>query len=296
MPDSVNLAKAELRQLDAEFQNEINPERNVKVQFNPETLKVSFANQVQTPSGAGDQRGTPARQFVGAGTTKLTLQLWFDVSAPLAEGEEQVNDVRKLTQKVAYFITPTKEGDKFVPPAIRFIWGSFQFDGLMESLEESLEFFSEDGRPLRASMALNLSQQKITEFTFRPSAGPSAQAATGTRPLTPAPAGSTVQNLADSQGKGDNWQGIAAANNIENPRLLQPGQLLDMNASLTAGASLTGGLSVSGGASFQAGGGLQAGGNLQAGGSSQAGGVAQAGASFSSSASLQGGVTTRGSF
>ena len=56
------------------------------VQFNPETLKVSFANQIQTPSGAGDQSGTPARQFVGAGTTKLALQLWFDVTA-LADGE-----------------------------------------------------------------------------------------------------------------------------------------------------------------------------------------------------------------
>ena len=37
------------------------------MQFNPETLKVSFANQIQTPSGTGDQKGTPARQFVGDG-------------------------------------------------------------------------------------------------------------------------------------------------------------------------------------------------------------------------------------
>ena len=37
--------------------------------------------------------------------------------------------------------------------------------------------------------------------------------------------------MADRQGKGDNWQDIASANSIENPRLLQPGQLLDLNAS-----------------------------------------------------------------
>jgi len=233
MPEARKLEKAELRQLDAEFRNEINAERNAKVQFNPETLKVSFANQLQTPSGAGDQRGAPARQFVGAGTTKLSLQLWFDVTAPLPEGQTQETDVRKLTQKVAYFITPVQEGDKFVPPAVRFIWGSFQFDGLMDSLEESLEFFSNDGRPLRASMTLALSQQKITEFTFRPTTGPGAPATPGTRPLTPAPAGSTVQSLAASQGKGNDWQSIAAANNIENPRLLQPGQLIDMNVRIS---------------------------------------------------------------
>jgi len=237
------LEKAELRELDAEFKNEINTDKKCQVQFNPETLKVSFANQVATPSGAGDQKGTPARQFVGAGTTKLSLQLWFDVTAPMPPEQQKEQDVRKLTAKVAYFITPKPEGDKFVPPAVRFIWGSFQFDGIMESMEESLEFFSSDGRPLRASVTINLTQQKITEFTFRATAGPGATPSPGTRPLTPAPQGKSVQSMADSQGKGDNWQDIASANNIENPRLLQPGQLVDLNASA----------SVSVGGSFQAG-------------------------------------------
>jgi hypothetical protein len=258
MPEAVKLEKAELRQLDAEFHNEINPDRNVKVQFNPETLKVSFANQIQTPSGAGDQRGTPARQFVGAGTTKLSLQLWFDVAAPMPEGEAAEDDVRKLTQKVAYFITPVEEGTQFVPPAVRFLWGSFQFDGLMESVEESLEFFSNDGRPLRASMSLSLTQQKITEFTFRPVAAAGGPATAGTRPLTQAPAGSSVQGLAASQGKGNDWQSIAAANNIENPRLLQPGQLIDMNARLPQASVQTGGV-VSTGSLLQTGARLQRG-------------------------------------
>ena len=71
MDDEAALAKAELRQLDADFKNEISKDKWTVVQFNPETLKVAFANQLATPNGAGDQRGTPARQFVGAGTTKL---------------------------------------------------------------------------------------------------------------------------------------------------------------------------------------------------------------------------------
>jgi hypothetical protein len=249
---SQKLEKAELHEVDAEFKNEINKDKNCKVQFNPESLKVAFANQVATPSGAGDQKGTPARQFVGAGTTKLSLQLWFDVSAPMPTGEKTENDVRKLTAKVAYFITPKQEGDKFVPPAVRFIWGSFQFDGIMESMEESLEFFSSDGRPLRASVTVNLTQQKITEFTFRPTT-PGTSPSPGTRPLTQATDGSNVQKEADKQGKGDKWQDIAAANNIENPRMLQPGQLLDMNASVSAGVSFGGTASLTGGVSAQAG-------------------------------------------
>lgn len=232
MLEPVKLEKAELRELDENFKDEINPERNAPVQFNPESLKVSFANQLQTPSGAGDQKGPPARQFVGAGTTKLSLTLWFDVTAELPDKDKKINDVRRLTQRVAYFITPVKKGDNFLPPAVRFVWGSFQFDGLMESLEESLEFFSDDGRPLRASMTLNLSQQKITEFAFAKMTAGGALSAPGTRPLTQASAGSTLQGMAASQGKGGDWQSIAQANNIENPRRLQPGQLIDMNAAL----------------------------------------------------------------
>lgn len=240
MPESAKLAKAELRQLDAEYKNEINPEKNVKVQFNPETLKVAFANQIQTPQGAGDQRGTPTQQFVGAGTTKLTLQLWFDVNA--AQEGETVLDVRKMTEKISYFITPTadpNDNTKFIPPAVRFIWGSFQFDGLMESLEETLEFFSADGIPLRASMSMGLTQQKIDQYKF-PKDAPSRLPLPGTRPLTPAPSGSTVQGLASSQGKSDDWQSIAASNGIENPRQLSTGQFLDMNAQAGVSVGVSG--------------------------------------------------------
>jgi hypothetical protein len=243
MDDEAELAKAELRQLDADFKNEINRDKWTTVQFNPETLKVSFANQLATPDGAGDQRGTPARQFVGAGTTKLSVQLWFDATAPLPtgalpDGQTGTDDVRKLTQRVAYFITPVKNNanpPQFVPPAVRFLWGSFQFDGIMESMEESLEFFSRQGHPLRASITLNISQQKITEFAFRDAQGAGAGFGgvagmmPGTRPLTQATAGATMQGLAGSQGRAADWKAIAAANNIENPRLLAPGQLIDFN-------------------------------------------------------------------
>jgi hypothetical protein len=259
VPDPTPLAKAELRQLDADFAQEINPDKWVEFQFNPESLKVSFANQIAQPSGAGDQKGPQGRQFVGAGTTKLSVQIWFDVNAPLSE-KNQVDDVRKLTEKVAYFITPEETGGKFIPPAVRFVWGSFQFDGLMDSLDESLEFFSPEGRPLRAGMTLAMSQQKITKFTFRPAASPAGagggagRAAPGTTPLTQAPAGSSLQGLADAQGLGANWKAIASANGIDNPRLLATGQLIDMSAGLdvSAGAGVSAGGDVTAGVAASA--------------------------------------------
>ena len=227
----VRLEKAELRQLDADLRNEINRDKWAKLQFNPESLKLSFANQIQTPSGAGDQSGTPSRQFVGAGTTKLSLAVYFDASAPPPPGGAPVDDVRKLTQKVTYFITPEQKGNQFIPPAVRFVWGSFQFDGIVDGLEETLEFFSNEGKPLRANMTLSLSQQRIlvADLSGGGFPGLGGLPLPGTVPLTEASAGATLQGLAAQAGLGDNWQAIASANGIENPRLLAPGQLLNLN-------------------------------------------------------------------
>jgi len=251
------LAKAELRELDAHFNPKSSTEHTTKVQFNPDSLKVSFSNSLKTNEG-GDQNGPQAIQFAGAGTTKLAVTLYFDVTAALPSELPQVNDVRKLTQRVAYFITAAKTGSgrstQYVPPGTRFTWGSFQFDGVMESMEENLEMFSAEGRPLRASVAIALTRQEITEFSIINIPDPPAVtrrggAPPGTAPMTEAPAGSNLQNMAASQpggagggsGLSGGWQAIASANGIENPRLLDPGQLIDLNApSLSASASISG--------------------------------------------------------
>lgn len=246
MPAQVTLAKAKLIPLDENFAEEIKPEKQATVQFNPESLKVSYQNQTVQSSGSGDQRGPQATQHVGAGTTKLSVQLWFDVNSPLPEGEAAVDDVRRLTQKIAYFITPEQvEGSdppQYLPPAVRFIWGSFQFDGVVDSLEETLELFSPEGKPQRASVSLSLSQQKIQEFQFRNTgAGGSfrGRPSPGSRPVSQAPAGSSIFDLSvgaglpvSAPGLPANWQAVASANGIENPRLLEPGAIVDLRAGL----------------------------------------------------------------
>lgn len=240
--DSSKPAKAELIELDANFEKKSGG-KAVTVQFNPETLKVSFANQLVQPNGGsggtGDQSGPASRQFVGAGTTKLSLQLWFDVGAQSSDAGSPVMDVRELTKNVAFFITPKREGEHYIPPGVRFQWGSFHFDGFMDSLDESLEFFSDEGIPLRASVTIAMSQQRITEFSGKqgtldqtpPGVGGLAGSTPGTSPLVQATAGANLQSIASSSGQGSNWQAVAEANGIENPRLLAPGQLINVNIS-----------------------------------------------------------------
>lgn len=221
------LAKARLIELQEDFSAELPGGKAVDVQFNPETMKVSFANQIVQPEGGDQAAGNAGRQFVGAGTTKLAITLWFDVTAMT---DAPLDDVRRLTADVVHFITPkpsTADATKLAPPGLRFSWGSFLFDGMVESLEETLEFFSPAGKPLRAQVTLAVSQQKI--FVARFEGDGRLGQRPGQRPFTPARAGDSLAALAAANGKGGDWQGIAAANGIEDPLRLNPGALIDLN-------------------------------------------------------------------
>lgn len=227
------LVKAQLIELKQDLSSELPGGKRVDVQFNPESMKVTFANQVAEPKGGDQKAGTAGRQFVGAGTTKLALTLWFDVTAMT---EKPVDDVRRLTADILHFMTPAKaESDpkKLAPPGTRFSWGSFLFDGMVEGLEESLEFFSVAGKPLRASVSLTLSQQKILVSKFEGDG--QVPSRPGQRPFATAPAGASLQDMAGAAGKEDGWQDIAAANAVEDPLRMKPGALIDMDAPSAGG-------------------------------------------------------------
>ena len=233
MSGQVKLVKAKITELEwyGENHSQSRPKKGGKsfdVQFNPESLKVNFANQ----KAGGEQPGGSPIQFVGAGTTKLAIELFFDVTVPVAQGKTMVaNDVRTLTADVAYFMKAETavqgQENAYVPPGIQFSWGSFLFEGVMDSMDETLEYFSDDGRPIRATVAISLSRQEIT-FTRPNPVDATGNSPTGTTPLQPALAGDSVQKMAGRSGKQNDWKQIAGANGIENPRRLAPGTLLNL--------------------------------------------------------------------
>lgn len=259
--------------------------RNVQLQFNPETLRITHGGQIRPPvnaskgggtgttttGGTGDVVGSTPFQNTGAGSTRLSVQVWFDVTSVMVQGAEGVSDVRELTEQVAYFMRPkglpNRDGTPQSTPRVQFAWGTIIFSGVMDSLDESLELFSTDGVPLRASMNLGMSEGNIAigpgvggaggglsaglNLSAGIGIGASASLGAGTQPLAQAEAGVSLQAMASASfGADADWQSIATANGIENPRLLQPGQLINMNArgsasisapSASASFNLTGG-------------------------------------------------------
>jgi hypothetical protein len=219
VPEPVAVAKAKLEWIrlpDGQKESEVvDPDRTVEVQFNPETLKVTYANTV----AGNDQSGGAAIQYVSKSSTKLAVDLWFDASS-----EPEVVDVRDRTRTVNFFFVPVEQGEGLAPPAVRFAWGSFLFEGVMTSMDETLDFFSTEGRPLRAKVSITITSQFL-QFLSRDLGATSP----GARRRTPAPTGTGLQQLLGRSGSPEGWQAVALANRIENPRRLAPGAFVDLD-------------------------------------------------------------------
>ncbi len=239
----------------------------VEVQFNPQQLQVQYrgsgpdsltvtSGQSETPNGAG---AGSSGQRTGYGSS-LSTELFFDTS-------EAGKDVRHQTLEIVkMFLQP----DRTTAPLVRFQWGTFVYYGRINSLSETLDYFSQEGVPLRATISLGMSNNEADKLdpkaaagaagaglglgvsagisagagfsagvsaSIGVSAGISASAGIGTTPLTLSQSGDTLQSL--SVRAGMDWKAVASANGVDNPRMVQAGTTLNLQAGANASASLS---------------------------------------------------------
>src|SRR5580658_7078184 len=135
------------------------------VHFNPASLVYSVENS-NPPQSGGPKKVQYVAQFSG----KLTMDLQFDTTDTGA-------DVRTTTNQVALFMQasanasaaaqnsapPNSNGNSSgpppaAPPVLCFQWGTYQFQGIMDSFKETIDFFSADGVALRALVSIGLSR------------------------------------------------------------------------------------------------------------------------------------------
>lgn len=126
----------------------------VPIQFNPTSLRMQISNRTE----GGDQPGRQARQYVGTGSTTLSLELVYDTAD---EGTtDRPRSAIEYTSQLEYFIVPRSQGNqRQAPPRVRFRWGQLSLEGVIESLNIDFDHFAHDGTPLRAKASLSIKGQ-----------------------------------------------------------------------------------------------------------------------------------------
>jgi hypothetical protein len=252
------------------------PERSgdgISVMFNPSTLKVTLANSLKENERSGNSR---AAQYVDKSSSSLSVELIFDSSIEFDPRNSVRKDVRQYTGAIANeFMKQPNEGDENAEPKrCMFVWGTFIFVGIMESFDETLELFSWEGTPLRATVSI-----KMTESRFQFESDDAKHARRNT-PRLGRDSASPQQANQDAGQDSKNWRDTSMYNGVESPRMPSTSALAV--PSLSASASLSASVGVSAGVGFSAG--------ASMGASAGIGGGIGVGAGIGAGASLGGGL------
>jgi hypothetical protein len=247
------------------FQVEGSSEK-VEVHFNPESLQYTITNNLENQGS-----GNSTKQYVSDSTGKLTLDLVFDSTG---SGE----DVRLKTVKIAKFMEPSGSGTNKAPPIVNFEWGLYKFKGMVETYKETIDYFSANGVPLRASINISMSSQdKVFEGGSKArNAGTSDSAGQPNNSVPANPVqGKGITDIATRAGDPGAAKGIAASNGVESMRF--PGDsAVELDASValkgpSGFVSVGGGLDPGIGANLGLSAGISVGSNMSAGVSAGAG-------------------------
>lgn len=285
----------------------------LEVLFNPTSLKVSLTNKLQDEEAgsSGNAKGADkngkaakARQTTRSTTTKLDVELVFDTTetgTDVRDGPQGTQVLKRMA--AAPEPKPDSKDPPAAPPQIEFRWGRFAFKGLIESVNETLDFWSSEGVPLRSTVQIVL--QGTGTDTIEKGADAKLPPATA-QAVVPVPKGGRgVTDVAASHGNAGAGRAIAAANGIEDMRMGGGGAVavsasvelqaaasfsLSASASAGAGAGIGGGIGIGASAGLSAGAGAGASLGFGIGASASAGASAgigmSAGAGFSAGAGI----------
>jgi LysM repeat protein len=185
---------------------------SIQVLFNPTKYSLDQSNQLAEVGVPG--LSAPIVQYVRGNNRSLSMELYFDTY-------EQQTDVREHTDKIYGLLGI--EGETHVPPICTFTWGSFSFTCVLAQANGRFTLFLADGTPVRATLDVTFKEYVDVEVLVR-------EVPTESSDLTKThwvKRGDTLSDIAAREyGDATQWRAIAEANQIDNPRLVSPGQAL----------------------------------------------------------------------
>ena len=207
----------------------------ITVQFNPAEYTLAKGAQIAEINIPGID--SPILQFIRGQNEKLTLDLFFDTTEDgMGAG---ASTVAEYTDKIYSLVKI--EPKRHAPPVCEFIWMSgfpgsrvndklgnqfrYSFRCVVESVKQKFTLFSPDGVPLRATLTVTLREYKTLDDQLL-ELNLTSPDRTETHVLQ---SGETLALVAARHyRRSGEWRHIAEANNISDPRRVDPGTFLTL--------------------------------------------------------------------
>jgi hypothetical protein len=188
--------------------------------FNPTDYTIETKNQYQRTQLPG--LPVPTTQFISGETQTISLTLLFDTydtDKPVKE------DVRKYTKEIMMLMEI--DSSLHHPPVCEFSWGGKtlssvrnSFKGVIDSCSQKYTMFAENGTPVRATLTLSISEYRKIDEQLEYIKFESPDRSKYRLFIE----GDALWLMAFREYNDQaEWREIANANNIDNPRLIEPG-------------------------------------------------------------------------
>ncbi|MCX7746445.1 MAG: hypothetical protein N2645_06100 [Clostridia bacterium] len=213
----MGLVKARIYLLNKNFTR--NNAGYIQVMFNPEKLKITNTEKIKMAGTKNNKTPQASRkrfmkdmpiesQQSESGTRTLEFELFYDTySMDSSIGmKEEEKDVRAYTLKVTELLNQNKK--------CQFVWGTFIFSGILTSITENYDMFTQDGIPCRATLNINMKEVRTKRNQLAPDERKEI------KKLLDVNVSDILTHIANEKtGNAKNWREIAREYGINNPRI-----------------------------------------------------------------------------
>jgi nucleoid-associated protein YgaU len=195
----------------------------IGVLFNPTEYTFERSNSYKATPMPG--LSSPLLQFVNGESDHLSMDLFLDdytdPKGPTSLQQKETDPVGKRLRDFSKLLEIDR--DLHAPPPVRFNWGPMEFFAVIEKVGRKVTMFHPDGTPARATLSVSFKEYRTLRQQLEE---PRRQSADKTRRRVVVGREALWFIAAREYADPNEWTRIADANDLDDPRGIQPGDWL----------------------------------------------------------------------
>lgn len=191
------------------------------VLFNPTEYSLERANTFKATAVPG--LGTPLLQFINGEADQLSMDLFLDdfTDTPDPQSPGGPKSVQERVLDISRLLDIDRE--LHAPPPVRFVWGRFRFDGVVEKLSRKVKIFRPDGTPARVVLSVTFKEFRSLSKQLR---NPRRESSDKSKRRVVIGLDNLWTLAAREYNDPAEWPAIAEANDLDDALKISPGDWL----------------------------------------------------------------------
>jgi nucleoid-associated protein YgaU len=217
------MSKAQLKKATITVLDGADKGKVISVLFNPTEYSFERTNSYKATAVPG--LGSPLLQFVNGEADTLSMELFLDdytdPKGPTSLQQKETDPLAKRLTDLSKLLLIDR--DLHAPPPVRFNWGPMEFFAVIEKLGRKVTMFHPDGSPARATLSVSFKEYRTLRQQLE---DPRRESADKSKRRVVVGRERLWWIAAREYDDPNEWTRIAAANDLDDPRDIAPGDWL----------------------------------------------------------------------